>query len=931
MGLPYHLTKPNYDFTPVFIKAYSPNVYGELSGNSFSPTVSGPTLDQTDFNEYDASLIFDGVNDVITFTGTSNLDFNSNSHQQAGQRLLIVNFGNNLSSGTNQGLYEWYEDANNYEVLYIRNIASVITLYYKVVKGGVTAYDSGAQDVTSSFQAGRYNVFQVMTSPIGAGTGTPTVEIYVNGILEYTAVCSIASPNSGIAFTGNCTIGKVRAALNIVGSDIYLNGRFDVFLTRRGRMFSFYHGGTAAGGETFGYGVPTRTWTLGTDYNNTNLLIYDLGSLKSPNPTVFPPKQVPQNIPCFEGFDNKLFIMGMGNHKVYPMNDNVNTALPILVSVTDGAGAGNILAGAYTYGITLLDSRTGQESQFLTTKDVTLVGATSSADIIIRIGCDTSRADYFKVYRKIGGQWYYVMMGQLVIQTISATGAIRTATFVDTYATADLTAINNINDDDLFAVSSTTLAAPTALTLTGGIASTNSFAGDKISVLAVNVDPFTGAISPPIVSSDLTLSANPNAGLTITWTGGLGPPYLTIFYIKNKTNGEQYWYQIVSASGYYSSETVSRTTGTIDPTLRQSTRFTDISITNPPVCNICFKHVDRMFYGCVDKRLNRVYYSEINDPERVGSLSYFDVGDQDEPITGGTSFGGIAVIFKEHSLYILSGYSPDTFEVRVQDKSIGCIAHQTIKIADNKVLWAAQDGIYSYDGSTIRKLSDRINDYFIDGPIATRPLMSAALDDVNDLYLVTFNKETALTPVDSNESINYEIPFADILVYHYRSEKDIWTSWAGLFCAINEGIDQITKQNQVFFTAKLDNLIIERGGNFGRFDPLRTQDINAKVDGFIDSEWLGQPVTMDFGQVMRPYYLHAYFEPDLITEGQDVELGYKRQGIETISNFTLEDDTVRLRKKINTRGKFIQPLFRGSFNEAFKLLGFDFKMTDTRG
>lgn len=89
---------------------------------------------------------------------------------------------------------------------------------------------------------------------------------------------------------------------------------------------------------------------------------------------------------------------------------------------------------------------------------------------------------------------------------------------------------------------------------------------------------------------------------------------------------------------------------------------------------------------------HRVRWSHPGEPEDYRQLDYVDVGlDDGDQITGLASFGSSLFIFKNRSVWVLSGYDPDTFQLtRVADE-VGAVSQEAIAVTPV--------GLFFFDGA----------------------------------------------------------------------------------------------------------------------------------------------------------------------------------------------------------------------------------------
>jgi len=83
-------------------------------------------------------------------------------------------------------------------------------------------------------------------------------------------------------------------------------------------------------------------------------------------------------------------------------------------------------------------------------------------------------------------------------------------------------------------------------------------------------------------------------------------------------------------------------------------------------------------------------------------------------ITGLKSFQGLLVIFKEDSIWTLSGVSVETFSTRKILAGVGCQGGHTIVPVGNLLYFLGEDAFYVFDGSRAAMISDPLQTDLID-------------------------------------------------------------------------------------------------------------------------------------------------------------------------------------------------------------------------
>lgn len=122
----------------------------------------------------------------------------------------------------------------------------------------------------------------------------------------------------------------------------------------------------------------------------------------------------------------------------------------------------------------------------------------------------------------------------------------------------------------------------------------------------------------------------------------------------------------------------------------------------PPYTRWIVKWHNRAWYGGDPNFPYRVWFSEIDEFESVGSSNYVETRDG-EPVTGMAPVGDELLIFCMQATYQVRGYRASDFVVSKIHTSLGCISHFSIcTFNDNqreKCIFASQRGPILYDQS----------------------------------------------------------------------------------------------------------------------------------------------------------------------------------------------------------------------------------------
>lgn len=142
---------------------------------------------------------------------------------------------------------------------------------------------------------------------------------------------------------------------------------------------------------------------------------------------------------------------------------------------------------------------------------------------------------------------------------------------------------------------------------------------------------------------------------------------------------------------------------------------------------------------------SRIYFSNLLDAEKWNALDYLDFApDNGQEITAMTQFGEAIMVFKNRSIFSLVGSTPSSFSVYPVDDALGTECPGTVVSAGPILLWFDHlTGVWAFDGSSYKKVDDKINKYLLDGVNAPYAYRSAAFAYRGRYFLsVPWNTDT---------------------------------------------------------------------------------------------------------------------------------------------------------------------------------------------
>lgn len=158
---------------------------------------------------------------------------------------------------------------------------------------------------------------------------------------------------------------------------------------------------------------------------------------------------------------------------------------------------------------------------------------------------------------------------------------------------------------------------------------------------------------------------------------------------------------------------------------------------------IYMKEVDRLFGISDDAIYGQISWCELSDPETWDGASVERMKlKEGERTEGGEVLYGKLVIFNTYSIWIyyVSG-NEENWKLEEAPTTIGCVAPNTIKRVGNEIWYLGESpknrlGIYAFNGSTSRLLTDDVSPLFMS--VNKNKLRNACAEVHDDLYTVSF-------------------------------------------------------------------------------------------------------------------------------------------------------------------------------------------------
>ncbi|RMG04681.1 MAG: discoidin domain-containing protein [Nitrospirae bacterium] len=214
-------------------------------------------------------------------------------------------------------------------------------------------------------------------------------------------------------------------------------------------------------------------------------------------------------------------------------------------------------------------------------------------------------------------------------------------------------------------------------------------------------NPVDGVESAPSPILSVTTTSG-NQQVDLTGIVSSTEPMAMQKRIYRTTVGGSVFYRVDTISNEVT--TYSDTTG--DASLGAACATENISTI--PACRFFVTFKNRIYMAGNPAEPYRMYFTEVDFPSYYKAYqNYFDY---DVGITGLAKLPNGILVFEEHRTWFEVGTSPFNFQRRALSKEVGCVDADSITYIDGNVVFMSHYGLMITDGSSIKPLSDKIND-----------------------------------------------------------------------------------------------------------------------------------------------------------------------------------------------------------------------------
>jgi hypothetical protein len=199
----------------------------------------------------------------------------------------------------------------------------------------------------------------------------------------------------------------------------------------------------------------------------------------------------------------------------------------------------------------------------------------------------------------------------------------------------------------------------------------------------------------------------------------------------------------------------------------------------------------------------RLYYSRADEPWIASEYLEIGSGGDTDAITGLAAFQGLVVVFKERSIWTVSGNSTKTFFVRRVHVGVGCLSHHSIVEADGALYFRGEQGFYAFNGEVPVDISSDQRATFTDLNYSRRRFIVGVHDYENGAIRWSYSS-AGVTTNDSQA------------VYFYRNSQRVeqrsWSPWSCGNVSYYALVSDKTTRKRMVATGLLAGHVLTDGG-----------------------------------------------------------------------------------------------------------------------
>lgn len=131
----------------------------------------------------------------------------------------------------------------------------------------------------------------------------------------------------------------------------------------------------------------------------------------------------------------------------------------------------------------------------------------------------------------------------------------------------------------------------------------------------------------------------------------------------------------------------------------------------PPFTYYSEGYHDRVFYAGDPQFPDRVWFSELNEPESVAATNFVPTR-SGEAVTGLKMVRDQLLVTCQNCAYVIRGWDETDIQMEKVSPSIGCVASHSLVNFDETAIFLSHQGLYAYNGAMVPLMENSLRDYF---------------------------------------------------------------------------------------------------------------------------------------------------------------------------------------------------------------------------
>lgn len=176
---------------------------------------------------------------------------------------------------------------------------------------------------------------------------------------------------------------------------------------------------------------------------------------------------------------------------------------------------------------------------------------------------------------------------------------------------------------------------------------------------------------------------------------------------------------------------------------------------------------NQVFYAGFSSALSTAYFSDIGEPEAIGSTAFIECRTNDgDKLTNLKTYQTSLMFFKQYSFHQLTGGDPTQFSLDEKSTNYGCLNNRCATTWEDYIWFLDSKGIVEFNGSNTTIVSQKVEYIF------KRMNLDAARRNAWMAYDKRRNEVLCSIPVDDSE-VNNLIVIYDTVAKAWRTDNGI--------------------------------------------------------------------------------------------------------------------------------------------------------------